>query len=77
MATNVQQSLDSFYDALHGDDMNVINATMLALRASMQENKQTSVEITPERLPNNTREGRRTLKAFARKHKVSVTFPKL
>lgn len=74
MSQTVEQAVETLYISLEGDDVRQIEAAFANLREAMVSEGEKEVKIEGERLPNNTREGRRMLKSFARKRKISVTF---
>lgn len=75
---SVENALNGLYEALNADDNNAgVNDAIAAMKAALSEADEKSVEVEPTKLPNNTREGRRMLKSYAKKRGLVVTFPKI
>ena len=73
----IETALEGLYEALNKDDNNAsVEGALFSLRDAMKDAGEKSVEIENDKLPNNTREGRRMLKSYAKKRGVAVTFPK-
>lgn len=74
----LETALKNLYEALHADDNNAsVDGAIKELKNAMVEADVKDIEVSPTELPNNTREGRRMLKSYAKKRGVSVTYPKI
>lgn len=78
MNAALETALKGLYDALNADDNNAgVDSAIKNLKSAMIEAEVKSIEVEPKELPNNTREGRRMLKSYAKKRGVEVTYPKI
>ena len=71
--TDITTALEAVYAALHADNKD-IDLHIATLRAALLAAGQKSVEMAPDRLAQNNRQGRKTLEAYFRKRGVVVTF---
>lgn len=69
----VKDVLETIYTALHNDN-DQIDAHIAVLKSTLAAAGAKTVEMDAARLPQNNRQGRKTLQAYFKKRGVAVTF---
>lgn len=73
MRSNVAPLLDAVYAALH-DNNKGLDEKIVALKTALVAAGEKSVTMQKDRLPNNSRPGRKMLQTYFKKRGVVVTF---
>lgn len=73
MSNAVATLLDEVYASLH-DNNKGLEERIVALKSALHTAGQKSVAMKKERLPNNTRPGRKMLQTYFKKRGVEVVF---
>lgn len=73
MTDGVKQALDAVHASLDNNNQG-IDAAIAALKQALDANGKKSVAMQKERLPNNSRQGRKMLQTYFKKRGVVVEF---
>ncbi len=72
-ALTVSQAIENVYSSL-ADDNRDIDTHIAALKDALKAEGQKEAVVTPSRLAQNNRQGRKMMQAYFKKRGVTVTF---
>jgi hypothetical protein len=73
MSKTLQQALENVYTSLHNDNED-IDLHIANLKSALHESGKKEINVDPNRLPQNNRQGRKMLQSYFKKRGVAVNF---
>lgn len=74
-ALTKEQALENIYTSMHDGNQD-IDTHIAALKDVLRTSGEKEVQVNPERLPQNNRQGRKMMQSYFKKRGVEVSFPK-
>jgi hypothetical protein len=73
-ALTKEQALENIYTAMHNGNQD-IDTHITALKTVLTAKGEKDIEVNPERLPQNNRQGRKMMQSYFKKRGINVNFP--